>query len=247
MRNSTGSAGGLRSSPARATRSCGPRPPPCRAAPARAAAPRPAGTGSRSAGHRPGLRPTPYFLQWTSHPVYSPVHRMIDQQHPQWPYQCEKNYPCNGPFELKINQPGQGYQLVKNPLYWNTEDIKLNQIILTPVTPAQAIQAFQKEEIDWVGNPFGGWHPFYISGNEDHVFSSPNYCVCWCVFNTAYVPFQNRKLRQAFAYAIERAKIVADAYLPLKPAYSALLPHYSENYPPPLSRARWGKSTPALS
>lgn len=173
------------------------------------------------------VRSTPYFLQWTAHPTYSPVHRIIDQQHPQWPYQCEKNYPCNGPFELKINQPEQGYQLTKNPLYWDMDHIKLNQIILTPVTPAQAIQAFQREEIDWIGNPFGGWHHFYAPRNEDHVFSSPNSTICWYVFNTACPPFHNRKLRQAFAFAIQRAKIVEGAYLPLKPAYS-LIPHNRE-------------------
>ena len=63
----------------------------------------------------------PYFLQLTAYPLYSPIHRVMDQQHPQWPYQCERNYPCNGPFQLKINQPAQGYQLIKNTLYWERQ------------------------------------------------------------------------------------------------------------------------------
>jgi oligopeptide transport system substrate-binding protein len=178
------------------------------------------------------VRPFPYFLQWTAHPVYSPVHRIIDQQHPQWPYQKGKNYPCNGPFELKINQPEQGYQLVKNPLYWDTDHIKLSQVLFTPVTPAEAIQSFQKGELDWIGNPFGGWHPFYSASNEDNIFSSPNSSVCWCVFNTAQPPFSNRKLRQAFAHAIERSRIIANAYIPLRPAYSPLLPQKTKNSAP---------------
>ena len=65
-------------------------------------------------------RSAPYFLQLISYPIFSPVHRLVDQQHPEWPYQSGKNYPCNGPFQIKINQPKQGYQLIKNPLYWDS-------------------------------------------------------------------------------------------------------------------------------
>ena len=169
--------------------------------------------------------PSPYFLQWTAHPFYSPVHRLMDQQYPQWPYQYEKNYLCNGPFELKINQPNQGYQLVKNPFYWDSNHISLDQILLTLMNPTQAFQAFQKKEIDWVGNPFGGWHSIYTPKKEDHVISFPNSLVCWCVFNTAAPPFNHRKLRQAFTYAIQRTQIIANAFLPLQPAYTLLIPH----------------------
>ncbi|MFI5344079.1 MAG: ABC transporter substrate-binding protein [Chlamydiales bacterium] len=94
--------------------------------------------------------PAPYFLQLIAYPLFSPVHRFIDQECPQWPYQAEKNYPCNGPFQLKINQPAQGYQLVKNPVYWDAAHIALDQIILTKKDPFQAAQALQKEEIDWL-------------------------------------------------------------------------------------------------
>lgn len=175
------------------------------------------------------VRPTPYFLQWTAHPLFSPINRFVDQQYPQWPYECEKNYPCNGPFQLKINQPNQGYQLTKNPLYWDTKHITLDQVTLTHMSPAQSIQAFQKKEIDWVGNPFGGWHSFDSPGKEDHVASFPDSLVCWFIFNTATPPFHHRKLRQAFSYAVQRAQLVAHAFLPINPAYSPLLPHYREN------------------
>lgn len=171
------------------------------------------------------IRPTPYFLQWTAHPVYSPIHRHIDQQRPQWPYQCEKNFPCNGPFELKINKPTQGFQLVKNNAYWDSDKAQIDQIALTPVTPGQALQAFQKKEIDWIGNPFGGWHSTYTSQEEDLVYTSPYAYVCCSVFNTAYLPFNNIKIRQAFAYAIDRSKITENAFFKIKPAFSVFLSH----------------------
>lgn len=175
------------------------------------------------------VRPTHYFLQLTAHPLYSPVNRLIDQQHPEWPYQCEKHYPCNGPFQLKINQPNQVFQLVKNPFYWDADRVTLDQITLTQTTPAQAIQAFQKKEIDWIGNPFGTWDPIYNAAEDGRIISTPNMLVCWLVFNTTSFPFNNRKLRQAFAYAIQREKFNDNDFFPLKPAYSPIPPRYGSN------------------
>lgn len=175
------------------------------------------------------VNPTPYFLQLTAHTIYSPIHRFIDQQHPQWPYECDKNYPCNGPFQLKMNQPNQGYRLVKNPFYWDPGHVTHDQITLTQMNPGQAFQAFQKNEIDWIGNPFGAWHPFYTTDVKDKIMSFPNSWVCYYVFNTGSPPFDHPKLRQAFGYAIQRSQITADCFLPLNPAFSPLLPHHREN------------------
>lgn len=175
------------------------------------------------------IRPAPYFLQIISYSIFSPVHRLIDQQHPEWPYQAEKNYPCNGPFQLKINQPKQGYQMVKNPLYWDSDNISMDEIILTKMQPAQAIQSFQKNEVQWIGNPFGGWHPFYQSSGTDKIFSLPNGYVVWHVFNTVVAPFNNLKLRQAFAYSIKRALIASNSFMSLSPAFSPLISGYCEN------------------
>lgn len=176
--------------------------------------------------------PTPYFLQLTANAIYSPVHRLVDQQHPQWPNQCEKNYPCNGPFQLKVNQANEGYQLIKNPFYWNSPLIALDEISITSMNSAQAFQAFQDKEVDWIGNPFGGWHSFYNGGKEDKIISYPNSMIYWWVLNTACPPFNNHKLRQAFAYAIQRAEIIAGAFMPLNPAFSLLLPSGRENTRP---------------
>lgn len=174
--------------------------------------------------------PVPYFLQLTALHLYSPVHRLVDQEHPQWPYQSDKNYPCNGPFELMINQPHQGYQLTKNNLYWDRKHISLEQVTFTIMNNSQAIQAFQRNEINWFGNPFGVWDLSVNTDIKDNMLVFSN-CLrtCWCVFNTTYPPFQNRKLRKAFAYAIEREEFTQGPFSHLQPAYSPLQPHYFDN------------------
>jgi len=176
--------------------------------------------------------PTPYFLQLTSYPLYSPIHRTIDQQHPEWPYQSEKNYPCNGPFQLKINRPNQGFQLVKNPYYKDSCHIHMDEVLFTFMNPTQAIQAFNKKEIDWIGNPFGLWDSAYDANKESQTISIPDCRVCWCAFNVASAPFNHHKLRLAISYAIQRAQIVAGAFIPLNAAYAPLLPRDRDNTPP---------------
>ena len=45
--------------------------------------------------------PSPYFLELTAHTIYSPVNRLTDQTHPNWPFEDKGNYICNGAFQLK--------------------------------------------------------------------------------------------------------------------------------------------------
>jgi len=178
------------------------------------------------------VRPAPFFLQSTVHPLFSPIHRIVDQQQPQWPYYSGDNYPCNGPFCLAVNEPNQGYKLTKNPLYWDSANVQLDQVTLTVMNPTQALNAFHKSELDWIGSPFGAWHPIYSDKKDSTILTLPDSWVCWCIFNTSCPYFKNLKLRQAFAYAIQRSQIVQQSFLPLNPAFSLLLPYYQENNQP---------------
>lgn len=175
--------------------------------------------------------PTPFFLQLTALAVYSPIHRIIDQKRPQWPYECETNYPCNGPFQLKINQSNQGFQLIRNPFYWNTNYSNWSQIHLIHVEPSQALHAFQNDEVDWIGSPFGAFQSEFFNKKLGEIFNFPNNWVCWQVFNTTSPPFNSPKVREAFSYAIDRERIVSNAHFPLNPAFSPLLHRHTTPNP----------------
>lgn len=170
--------------------------------------------------------PTPYFLELTALPLYFPIRKMIDQKYPQWAYQVGEHYPCNGPFQLALNDPiHHSYRLVRNPRYWNFENIALDEVSITQIDPHQALQAFRRGELDWIGSPLGNWHPSYLPGIEEQQFSIPDTSVCWFLFNTLQGPFSYRKIRQAFAHAIDRSMLCSNTYLPLRPAHQLFLPH----------------------
>jgi oligopeptide transport system substrate-binding protein len=179
--------------------------------------------------------PTPYFLELTSHPIYSPIHRIVDQRHPEWPNQSGKSFPCNGAFALKVNHPSQGYKLEKNPLYWDADNIALDQITFNQMTSQRAFEAFRKGEIDWLGHPLGSWHTFYTPGPNDRVISISNATVYWFIFNTLKKPFHLQKLRQAISLAIQRSEFLPNSPLPLTPAFSPLPHQHSSSTAPRLS------------
>ncbi len=173
--------------------------------------------------------PVPYFLQLTALPLFSPVHHKIDQQSPQWPYQCGTNYPCNGPFLLQIHQPMQRCQFVRNPLYWDTKQIALDQVIIKQMNARDSFQAFQKNELDWIGNPLGSWHASYLAGSQDRLLALPNHMACWMALNTQSPLMQCRKLREAILFSIDRDDLCTSAPFTLFPAYT-LDPPFS-NHP----------------
>lgn len=176
------------------------------------------------------VNPTPYFLELTAQPLLYPVQHAIDQKCPQWPYQAGKYYPCNGPFQIAVNDPvHHTYRLAKNPYYWDCTSVALDEILLVKTNPYQALEAFHKNELDWIGSPFGSWHAAYANSGDKREVTIPDTSVCWLVLNTKCPPFNHDKIRQAFAYVIDRQQLIANALLTLTPAYSVLLPRQSNH------------------
>lgn len=164
--------------------------------------------------------PVPYFLQLTALPLFAPVHRGVDQQSPQWPYQCGTNYPCNGPFQPQIHQPTQRYQFIKNPHYWDTKQIALDQIIIKQMNARDSFLAFQKDELDWIGNPLGSWNASYLAESQDHLLTLPSQAACWMALNTQSPLMQCRKLREAILFSIDRDELCTSSPFTLFPAYT---------------------------
>ena len=82
--------------------------------------------------------PTPFFLGLLSHYSTWPVHKdtvlkhgTIDDRNGQWTR--PGNFVCNGPFNLKSWELNSRIVVEKNPLYWDSNIVKLNEIHYYPV------------------------------------------------------------------------------------------------------------------
>jgi oligopeptide transport system substrate-binding protein len=96
--------------------------------------------------------PVPYLPGVTRHYSWFPVpkHAVLSygkMTEPFTPWTEVGNLVCNGPFVLKSWQLNDHIEVVKNPLYWDAEKVKLNGIRFLPVenayTEARAFLAGQ--------------------------------------------------------------------------------------------------------
>ena len=83
--------------------------------------------------------PTPFFLGLLSHYSTWPVHKEtvlafgeIDDRQGLWTR--PGNFVCNGPMNLKSWELNKKIIVEKNPLYWDAEEVKLNQMHFYPVS-----------------------------------------------------------------------------------------------------------------
>lgn len=151
--------------------------------------------------------PAPYFLQATAHWSFSLINRAIDQKYPGWAYQAGEYYVCNGPFKLVEWKHSRTIKMEKNPFYWDAEKVKLKKISVTMIERFQSdITMLAKGEVDLIGRPLCAYPPNAQKNVHEEVekVSYPLHAILALYFNVAQFPFNHQKIRQAFAYAIDR-------------------------------------------
>lgn len=170
--------------------------------------------------------PSPYFLELTAHTIYSPVNHLIDQRHPNWIFEDKGAYICNGAFQLKKNNATTGYELVKNPLYWDAANIKLDEIVILKTNRYHCNEMFYKDMNHWIGPPLGTWDHSFIPQENDERIAFSGTIVYWFAFNTQCFPFNHKKIRQALAWGMDRSKLKNLVNIP--PAFSPIPPVHSQ-------------------
>ncbi len=170
--------------------------------------------------------PTPEFLELTAHALYSPINQQLEKLRPNWAQSGEEGYVCNGPFRLKRTLPHGGYEFIKNTNYWDRHEVKLDRVFVTKNNSETAFEQFKNDELEWIGRPMYPWESHFEKGEED-LLSNDSLGVNWCVFNTQRFPFDNLKMRQAFAYALDRSKLVKQLSDNTAPSVTPLPPHHS--------------------
>lgn len=125
-----------------------------------------------------------------------------------------KNSPIGtGPFELKAWQHGSGITLVPNPNYWGTKP-KLGSIKFVFVSdPTVALQDLQGGEVQWIENlPKQQVASLQQSSGGNFVVRSiPGTEYDYMTLNETRAPYNDARVRQAIASAIDRDAIVKAA------------------------------------
>lgn len=122
-----------------------------------------------------------------------------------------------GPWMLESYTKNQEFTLVPNPYYWG-EKPKLDRIRFKVITDGQArVLALQSGEIDILGGDLIGKIPMESllelkNSGQFATFTQGTMCSHFIAFNQRVAAFQDRNVRLAMNYAINKESIAADLF-----------------------------------
>lgn len=154
--------------------------------------------------------PTAYFLELTAFYTYYPVNKKVVTADPKWALEA-KTHVGNGPFKMEAWEHKSKIVLAKNENYWDKDVVKLDKIDFAMIEDDNTeLSMFENGELDRAGQPLGGLPTDAIPALKDagKLVISPKATMYWYKFNTEKPPFNNAKIRKAFAYAVNRQSIV---------------------------------------
>ncbi|MGQ8873898.1 peptide ABC transporter substrate-binding protein [Paenibacillus sp. TSA_86.1] len=155
--------------------------------------------------------PTPYFLGLTAFYTYYPVHKSADTNKKF--FSDYKNMIVNGPFVMDQFAKGQKIVVKKNEGYHAAADIKLTQVDMSLTSSsASELQAYKSGQLDYSGAPNGEIPTDQIPSLKAELpneFKATGIAsTYYYLFNLKEAPFNNLKIRKAFAMSINRQLIV---------------------------------------
>ena len=152
-------------------------------------------------------RPTPYFLSIMAFGTAMPANKKFFEAN-------KENYGAeatsliyNGPFVMKEWVHEDHILLEKNPNYWNKNAIALDQVMVYMIADAATSKVkFFNKELDMTG----------VAGVDYAEFESKGYKLAdyadgatfYLEFNTTDPLMSNKKIRQAFSYALDRGAYI---------------------------------------
>lgn len=153
--------------------------------------------------------PVPYFIELLTLPFFYPVHEKVRSHEGQLQSES-RNFAFNGPFALDHWAQHNEFVLKKNPYYWDKDSVQLQKISFIELDNTTMLNMFRQKQLDWAGSamstiPTDALPSLKESGLLE-VAPAPG--VYMVRVNVESVPFNNKKMRRAFAYALNRKDLI---------------------------------------
>lgn len=151
------------------------------------------------------VSPTPYFLNLLTHSSTFPVHRASVEEHRNR-FSRPGNLVSNGAFVLDDWQVRSKIVVRKNPLYWNAENVILDEVVYLPIEDQSTeIKQFRSGEIKWTYEVPNNQFKWLAKHYSDELVISPWLGSYYFGFNLKVEPFvSNPALRRGLVLAIDR-------------------------------------------
>lgn len=155
----------------------------------------------------------PLLLDYLSFQIFVPVRNdIISKYSSSWANKPETLI-SNGAFKLDSWKHGDGGEivLVKNPNYWDAENVKVNRLRFVNINDENtAMAAFKAGRIDYMSTIPSAMRPLLL--NRGEAVSLPSLGTAFCIFNVERKPFDDVRVRRAFNLAVYR-KVIAEKIL----------------------------------
>ncbi|PAV31344.1 oligopeptide ABC transporter substrate-binding protein [Virgibacillus profundi] len=169
--------------------------------------------------------PTGFFLDLLTNPAFFPVNHKVAEENPDWHAEAD-SFVANGPFKLESWEHDSEMVFAKNEAYWDADAVKLDKVHWAMVNDTNTqYQMFESGDLDTASIP-PELSDELIDG--DNVFIGDYGGLEFYRFNITEEPFQNKKIRQAFSYALNRADIAEFVVKNgVEPAYGFISPGFT--------------------
>lgn len=158
-------------------------------------------------------QPTSYILELLAFPTYFPIRKDVVEKNPDtWEFN-PKTVITNGPFKLAEYNQNNLLSIIPNENYWDQGRVKLDEVRFVFITePSTGLLAFDLGEIDGTNEVPAQEIPRLQAENEDFMIAPYLGTYFYC-FNVTREPFDDVRVRKAFAKAIDRRAIVTTVTL----------------------------------
>lgn len=191
-------------------------------------------------------QPAAYFLQTLSYPTSYVVNKkLVEKYGTQWTDHVEEGGGA-GPWKVEKYTHNKGLELVRNDAYYGAKPQMKRLSVIFYKDQDSMYRAFQAQQLDFTPVP---------STNLEQERSTPGFketpilTIRYIAMNYLVKPFDNIKIRQAFALAINKDLIVQsamkNAFTPSNHVIPKGMPGYNENLTGPLGTGTQGDANKA--
>ena len=173
------------------------------------------------------IAPAPYWLDILTMWTFSPVQEAtIAANGDRWTASAD-TYVTNGPFMMSEINLGESFVLVKNPYYYDADQVNLEKVTFRFIADlGTSLMAYENGDINGMQS-IPSSDIARLKAEDAGVVMTPSYGTVWYDFNCAKAPFDNVLVRKAFCLAVDRTAIIEDvAQVDADPAYSFMAPGY---------------------
>ena len=153
------------------------------------------------------ITPASYFITMTTSTAFMPVKKEIIEAYGNDWVNSPETYVCNGPFMLAEMKKDESYTFVKNPNYYNADEVKIDTVQYVFLNAPETVKmAFDNGELDIATSVNTDAMKAY-EGTEN-LMATNRIGYRYYEFNCAKEPFNDARVRRALTLSLNREILV---------------------------------------